>query len=133
MGAMLFCGTAYSQQRPVDKSIDGRYIIIDDFAGFFTDRDSIMESTAFYVCNIDDSQSSKPYYEIIQGNMKKEVKNFSLKSRSEKYEMQRECHLSIYKRDYKSTFIKVLSILEVKYVLHNGTLMNLDEFYSTIK
>ncbi|MDR2009786.1 MAG: hypothetical protein LBQ22_04825 [Bacteroidales bacterium] len=132
LGILFFCESLYSQQQqPVDKSIDGKYIIIDNFNDFFIEKDPVMESQYFYLSNIDDSESSKPYYEKISEI--KEVDHFSLESRSGKYEMQRRCHIRIDKANYKSTFMKILTILDVKYILYNGSLVNLDEFYSIIK
>ncbi len=117
-------------QQITDNTINGRYIIIDDFSSFFKEKEN-NKICYMTIYNILDNESSKPLH--IAANELKNVIKFSIKSHSEIYENQRNSKLVINSKNYIETFRTVLIKLDIKYILFNNELLNVDEFYSLVK
>jgi hypothetical protein len=58
------------------------------------------------------------------------VVDFSIKSGSERFENQRSCVLKLKSQNYVSTFRIVLDRMDVKYILSNGNMISVNDFFS---
>jgi hypothetical protein len=129
-GCVVFLVNFYSlqsfSQNIITEEIKDRYLIIDDFSKFFTEKDGNFTTESFQLYNIFEEESSKPIHVGII-----EIPNvvkFSIESSSSVYENQRRCKLTIRKENYLSTFIKVLSIMDVQYIVTNGEIRKVEDF-----
>jgi len=117
-------------QQKTDNSIDGRYIIINDLSSFFETSDN--QTTCYLtIYNIQESESSKPLH--IEVNNLHNVVKFSIKSTSEEYENQRNSKLIMNSLDYQNTFRNSLLKMNIKYIILDGEMLLVNDFYSRIK
>lgn len=120
-----------SAQATSDNSIDGRYIIIDDFSKLFTEEKNQMSNRSLIIYNIYEHESSKPLHIAVNGI--NNIIDFSIKSNSENYENQRKCSIILKKEAYKETFRTALLSMKVKYVILMGEKLTINEFYTKTK
>lgn len=114
-----------------DNNIKGRYIIVEDLNSFFVEIDDNIVAESFQLYNIMEDESSKPCH--VGVNEVTNVVKFSIESSSSTYENQRRCKLIMKKLNYLSTFKYVLKNMEVYYVVYQGTVMTVEDFFITIK
>lgn len=123
------CQFLYSQGNT--QSNNDRYLIFNDLQNMFIQSDDNFTIESFQLYNIKDDESSKPIH--IAVNETSGVVKFSIESGSSIYENQRRCKLVISKVDYVNTFRMVLYNMGVKYIIHNGTSMEVEEFIKLLK
>ncbi len=108
-----------------------RYIVIENYDDFFQDKGNSIIIEEFYLKNIFEDESSKPVF--VSVNDLSGVNQFYIKTSSDKNVNQRTCYLELNNEDYLRTFRMVLFTMKVKYILYNGDLLTVDEFYSIKK
>lgn len=106
-----------------------RFIEINDINSFFVlDEAKDIVACNFELVNILEAESSKPVFVAV--NELTGVVDFSIKSGSERFENQRACVLKLKSQNYVSTFRIVLDRMDVKYILFNGNMISVNDFFS---
>lgn len=108
-----------------------RYIVIDNYDEFFQESGNSIVIEKFYLKNIFEDESSKPLFVSI--NELSGVNQFYIKTSSDEIANQRACYLELKKEDYFRTFRMALFKMNVRFILYNGNLLTIDEFYSIKK
>jgi len=127
---ILSSGYLYSQGVS-DINIKGRYIVVEDLNSFFVEIDENIVAESFQLYNIMEDESSKPCH--VGVNEVTNVVKFSIESSSSTHENQRRCKLTMNKINYLSTFRYVLKNMEVDFVVYQGTVLTVADFFITIK
>jgi hypothetical protein len=127
---LMLCGISFSLCSQQIKEINkDRFIEINDINSFFVlDELKNLVVCRFELVNILESESSKPVFVAV--NELSGVVDFSIKSGSERFENQRSCVLKLKSQNYISTFRIVLDRMDVKYILSNGNIISVNDFFS---
>jgi hypothetical protein len=133
---LLFTSASYlvsnAQSLPVNDFNNERYVTINNLETLFdeTDNKNQLELRSLLLKNINDTESSKPIF--IAVNEIQGVIKFGIKSNSEGFKNQRYCYLILEKENYKEIFVRVLEKMNVKYIEHQGNILELNEFVNLI-
>lgn len=116
-------------QVSMDKTTE-RYIKITRIDKFFVNPETEpnMIVCSFELANIFENESSKPIF--VDVNEIPNVVLFSIKSRSERFENQRNCYLKMNHTNYLSTFRLVVDRMKVKYILCDDKFISVSDFLS---
>jgi hypothetical protein len=126
---LLFCINSLSLNAQQNKDIIAdRYIEINYIDSFFIlDESKDVVVCNFNLINILEAESSKPVFVAV--NELSDVVDFSIKSGSDRFVNQRSCVLKIKSQNYISTFRIVLDRMGVKYILSNGNIISVNDFF----
>jgi hypothetical protein len=105
-----------------------RFILVEDFSTFFTEKENCIEVNPFYIQNFDENESSKPVHLAV--NKIKSVIKFGIASGSETHFQQRRCYIRMDKNNYQESFYKALLAMDIKYVLVDDQKLTLPEFFN---
>ena len=131
MISIIQLGCTYLFSQVNSQSGSDRYLIFNDLENVFIKSDDIVTIESFQLYNIQEIESSKPIH--IAVNEISGVIKFSIESSSTVYENQRRCKLVMSKPDYINTLRLVLYNMGVKYIIHNGNSMEVEEFLNILK
>ena len=132
LSVLLVSSNILFAQNSASSSIKERYIEINNISTLFVfSNDDNSDLISFELYNIYENESSKPLF--IKVNELPNVKKFNLKTKSDQFENQRTCYLSINKSNYIHTFKQVLDAMEVEFIKENNLFIEIDEYFSQIK
>ncbi len=125
---MFLFSVSYVFAQEKQYNVDGRFIVVENPASLFVEKDNCMEISEHYIHNFNDDVSSKP--EHVAVNELENVIKFGIASNSERYYNQRRFYIRLAKDDYKKTFYNALITMGVKAVVVNDKVMTVEEFYN---
>lgn len=126
---LLFCISTVSltAQQNYNLTTD-RYVEINDVNSFFVhDKSKDVIICNFELMNILEAESSKPVFTAV--NELSGVTDFSIKSGSDRFVNQRSCVLKMKQENYISTFRIALDRMNVKFILSNGNMISVNDFF----
>lgn len=126
---LFFAGNANAQQ--YDYDITGKYIVAKAPGDFFKRTGDTVEVEKFYLCNIAEKESSKPFHVNI--NALENVIRFGIASSSEEFSEQRRCYVIMKASNYEETFYKVLKKLDVAKVVYMEEPITIAEYIEKLK
>lgn len=124
---IIFNTSVFSQSQQIKE----RYVKFTNEDEIFVEKDGNIEVRNMFLCNILESESSKPAH--IAVNELSNVVKFGIRSKSENIANERSCYVIMNPENYISTFRQVLYKMEVKYVLIGEEFISTDKFYTINK